>query len=137
VTTAFATGCQGSIKNSPSGQKSREEEMGIRSCITSNNSKSKLLRLAQVGRVFSHSTAFRANELRISDQTLVLLKVFLNVTHILQKAEMLLMLGMRHFKPRDFNYVRHRKTPFANLCSNLYLLVILFKLSALDFCSFG
>jgi hypothetical protein len=74
--------------------------------------KSKLLRLAEINRVLCHSTAVLANELRISDQPLVLFKVFLNIAHILEEAEMLLMLGMRHFKPGNFNNVRHRETSF-------------------------
>ena len=71
---------------------------------------SKLLRLAQVDRILRRSTAVLANEFRIPDQPLVFFKVFLNIAHILQKAEMLLMLGMRHLKPWNFNDVRHSYT---------------------------
>jgi hypothetical protein len=84
----------------------------MRSWVTSTSRKSKLLRLAEINRVLCHSAAALANELRIPDQPLVLLQVFLNIAHILQKAEMLLMLGMRHFKARDFNNVGHSETSF-------------------------
>jgi hypothetical protein len=99
--------------------------------------KSKLLRLAQVDRMFCYTTAILAHKLWIPDQPLVLFKIFLNITHILQKAEMLLMLGMGHSKPGNFNNVGHRVTSFAILCANLYLPTLAFKLPALDFFSFG
>jgi hypothetical protein len=72
--------------------------------------KSKLLRLAKVDRMFCYSTAFLAHKLWVSDQSLVLFKVFRNIAHILQKAQVLLMFGMWHFKPGNFNNVGHRET---------------------------
>jgi hypothetical protein len=99
--------------------------------------KSELLRLAQVDRMLCYSTAVLANEFRISDQPLVLFKVFLDVAHILQKAEMLLMLGMGHLKAWNFNHVGHSETSSAILCANLNLPILVFKLLALDFFSFG
>jgi hypothetical protein len=100
------------MKKPPSAQKRPEGEMVRRSGVTSTGRKSKLLRLAQVDRVFGYAPAILAHKLRISDQSLVLLEVFLNIAHILQKAEMLLMLGMGHFNPGNFDDVGHRETFF-------------------------
>jgi hypothetical protein len=66
--------------------------------------------LAQVDPILCYATTVLANKFWVSDQSLVLLEVFLNIAHILQKAEMLLVLGMGHFKAWNFNDVRHRET---------------------------
>ena len=87
--------------------------------------------------MFCYTTAILAHKLWISDQPLVLLKVFLNIANILQKAEVLLMVGMGHFKAWNFNDVGHSETSSAILCANLYLPILVFKLPALDFFSLG
>jgi hypothetical protein len=110
--TAFATGCQGSMKKSPSAQKRPEGERVIRSGVTSNSRKSKLLGLAQVDRMLCYATAVLANEFRIPDQPFVLFKILLYIAYILQKAQVLLMLGMGHFKAGNFDNVRHREISF-------------------------